>query len=342
MHLSTFSLLALSAALANAKTDLDGCTRTDISSPAGASYAWIVPGTGELCDPLDCGGGRAPPKTTVPGCAAYVGTETYSPSYLAGFTAPATAAASASAVVTSAEMTAAASATATPTAGASDDNSDDEDDSSDDTSDDSSDDEDPLGLAGIDAAQESTYVWRTADNPTATFNPFTASAFPSDVSTFWIPVDLGSTTSWEAAVPTVLSGGYTDIVPASMPASSDLPAICAIATNSGCGIDMSTMTISRSQTSTTGSPTSVGTASTSGLSRSWVKTIPTFTRVAANDAMVRAGVSGQSSTSSTASGSGSASRSSSASTETSTGAAGKVGCAVGGVLAAAVGALVVM
>ncbi|CAD0027377.1 unnamed protein product [Aureobasidium pullulans] len=239
MHLSTFSLLALSAALANAKTDLDGCTRTDISSPAGAS-----------------------------------------PSYLAGFTAPATAAASASAVVTSAEMTAAASATATPTAGASDDNSDDEDDSSDDTSDDSSDDEDPLGLAGIDAAQESTYVWRTADNPTATFNPFTASAFPSDVSTFWIPVDLGSTTSWEAAVPTILSGGYTDI------------------------------------------------------------TIPTFTRVAANDAMVRAGVSGQSSTSSTAS--GSASRSASASTETSTGAAGKMGCAVGGVLAAAMGVLVVM
>ncbi|KAL2027791.1 hypothetical protein VTO58DRAFT_110479 [Aureobasidium pullulans] len=325
MHLSTFSLLALSAALANAKTDLDGCTRTDISSPAGASYAWIVPGTGELCDPLDCGGGRAPPKTTVPGCAAYVGTETYSPSYLAGFTAPATAAASASAVVTSAEMTAAASATATPTAGASDDNSDDEDDSSDDTSDDSSDDEDPLGLAGIDAAQESTYVWRTADNPTATFNPFTASAFPSDVSTFWIPVDLGSTTSWEAAVPTILSGGYTDIVPASMPASSDLPAICAIATNSGCGIDMSTMTISRSQTSVTESSTPVGTASTSSMSRS-------------------AGVSGQSSTSSTASGSGSgsASRSSSASTETSTGAAGKMGCAVGGVLAAAMGVLVVM
>ncbi|THZ57952.1 hypothetical protein D6C86_00224 [Aureobasidium pullulans] len=194
----------------------------------------------------------------------------------------------------------------------------------------------------IDAAQESTYVWRTADNPTATFNPFTASAFPSDVSTFWIPVDLGSTTSWEAAVPTILSGGYTDIVPASMPASSDLPAICAIATNSGCGIDMSTMTISRSQTSVTESSTPVGTASTSSMSRSWVKTIPTFTRVAANDAMVRAGVSGQSSTSSTASGSGSASRSSSASTETSTGAAGKMGCAVGGVLAAAMGVLVVM
>ncbi|KFY46259.1 hypothetical protein V494_00524 [Pseudogymnoascus sp. VKM F-4513 (FW-928)] len=26
------------------------------------------PLTGEICDPLDCGGGRAPPKTDVPGC----------------------------------------------------------------------------------------------------------------------------------------------------------------------------------------------------------------------------------------------------------------------------------
>jgi hypothetical protein len=44
-----------------------------------------VPGTGELCDFLDCGGGTAPPKTTVPGCLLYSGTATYSPSYLAGY-----------------------------------------------------------------------------------------------------------------------------------------------------------------------------------------------------------------------------------------------------------------
>ena len=94
MRSSTNTILAAAtfATLAFARTDLEGCTRTDVSSPAGASYAWYVPGTGEICEFLDCGGGRAPPKTTVPGCAAYVGTETYSPSYLAGYQASATAA----------------------------------------------------------------------------------------------------------------------------------------------------------------------------------------------------------------------------------------------------------
>ncbi|RMZ02565.1 hypothetical protein D0862_05988 [Hortaea werneckii] len=76
---ATFATLAL------ARTDLVGCTSTDVSSPAGASYAWYVPGTGELCDPLDCGGGRAPPKYDVPGCPQYTGTESYSPSYLSGY-----------------------------------------------------------------------------------------------------------------------------------------------------------------------------------------------------------------------------------------------------------------
>lgn len=89
---STFLATAAFATLALARTDLEGCTRTDVSSPAGASYAWYVPESGEVCEILDCGGGRAPPKTTVPGCAAYSGTETYSPSYLAGYQASATAA----------------------------------------------------------------------------------------------------------------------------------------------------------------------------------------------------------------------------------------------------------
>lgn len=66
-----------------ARTDLTGCTSTSISSPAGASIAWYVPETGEVCDLLDCGGGRAPPKTTVPGCPLYSGTASYSPLYLA-------------------------------------------------------------------------------------------------------------------------------------------------------------------------------------------------------------------------------------------------------------------
>ena len=88
----SFKLAVLGAAFASvilAKTDLSGCTSTVVSSPAGASYAWYVPGTGELCDMLDCGGGRAPPKTDVPGCPLYTGTASYSPSYLPGYGASA-------------------------------------------------------------------------------------------------------------------------------------------------------------------------------------------------------------------------------------------------------------
>ncbi|KIE03759.1 hypothetical protein MAJ_00290, partial [Metarhizium majus ARSEF 297] len=84
----SFALGALClASLAFARTDLVGCTYFDTVSayPGGQSFAtriWYVPGSGELCEFLDCGGGRAPPKTTVPGCAAYEGTETYSPSFI--------------------------------------------------------------------------------------------------------------------------------------------------------------------------------------------------------------------------------------------------------------------
>jgi hypothetical protein len=81
MHSLTLLSLALAPLAVLAKTDLAGCTSTAV----GASLTWYVPGTGELCDLLDCGGGRAPPKTTVPGCAAYSGTATYSPSYMAGW-----------------------------------------------------------------------------------------------------------------------------------------------------------------------------------------------------------------------------------------------------------------
>ncbi|KAF2270128.1 hypothetical protein CC78DRAFT_539386 [Lojkania enalia] len=79
---STFAITILALVVASlAKTDLAGCT----SSAIGASLLWYVPGTGEICSILDCGGGRAPPKTTVPGCAAYVGTATYEPSFLSGY-----------------------------------------------------------------------------------------------------------------------------------------------------------------------------------------------------------------------------------------------------------------
>ncbi|KAJ0296001.1 hypothetical protein COL516b_012060 [Colletotrichum fioriniae] len=80
--------LAIMATAVLAKTDLAGCVSSDsVVTPTqgGTPYAtrvWYVPGTGEICAALDCGGGRAPPKTTVPGCPSYEGTETYSPSFL--------------------------------------------------------------------------------------------------------------------------------------------------------------------------------------------------------------------------------------------------------------------
>ena len=80
MH-SLSLLTLLLAPLALAKTDLAGCTSTAI----GNALSYYVPGTGEVCSILDCGGGRAPPKTTVPGCAAYSGTAAYEPSYIAGW-----------------------------------------------------------------------------------------------------------------------------------------------------------------------------------------------------------------------------------------------------------------
>jgi len=80
------SLLFLSLpALAAARTDLSGCVSSETIAYGGASLLWYVPGTGEICEFLDCGGGRAPPATTVPGCPLYSGTATYSPSYLPSY-----------------------------------------------------------------------------------------------------------------------------------------------------------------------------------------------------------------------------------------------------------------
>ena len=73
------------AALALAKTDYEGCTSSTTVVYGGASVMYWDPTNGEICQYLDCGGGRAPPKTNVPGCDAYEGTATYSPSYLPGW-----------------------------------------------------------------------------------------------------------------------------------------------------------------------------------------------------------------------------------------------------------------
>ena len=87
--LRTLTLAAL-ATLALAKTDMEGCTSSATVAYGGASMIFWVPDTGEICSFLDCGGGRAPPKTTVPGCGNYVGTATYTPDYMPGWGADAT------------------------------------------------------------------------------------------------------------------------------------------------------------------------------------------------------------------------------------------------------------
>ncbi|KAF2678175.1 hypothetical protein K458DRAFT_423363 [Lentithecium fluviatile CBS 122367] len=84
MRSTIFTFAALST-LALAKTDYEGCTSSTTVVGGGASVIYWDPTNGEICQYLDCGGGRAPPKTTVPGCAAYEGTATYSPSYLPGW-----------------------------------------------------------------------------------------------------------------------------------------------------------------------------------------------------------------------------------------------------------------
>ncbi|KAI0891623.1 hypothetical protein F4806DRAFT_296215 [Annulohypoxylon nitens] len=104
---STVVLAALFAGNAVARTDLSGCVSSKTVAYGGASLIWYVPDTGEICAFLDCGGGRAPPKTTVPGCAAYSGTATYSPSYLPNFGATATAATVSSTVTSAAESSSA-------------------------------------------------------------------------------------------------------------------------------------------------------------------------------------------------------------------------------------------
>lgn len=83
----TPALLALAATLTSvlAKTDLAGCTSSATVKDGGYYAIWWVPETGEICQGIDCGGGRAPPKKDVPGCAAYTGTLEYEPSYMPGW-----------------------------------------------------------------------------------------------------------------------------------------------------------------------------------------------------------------------------------------------------------------
>lgn len=81
-----YTTLALAlATLAFAKTDYEGCTSSETVVFGGASLIWWDPTNGEICSFLDCGGGRAPPKTTVPGCPQYSGTASYTPDFMPGW-----------------------------------------------------------------------------------------------------------------------------------------------------------------------------------------------------------------------------------------------------------------
>ncbi|KAF3404157.1 hypothetical protein DPV78_002894 [Talaromyces pinophilus] len=88
------------------------CTTHSFTHCADGIVHWYDPNTGEVCDPLDCGGGRAPPKTDVPGCPLYSGTEVRTTSYLSCWT-PSVAASATIASVSATSTTVSASATLT-------------------------------------------------------------------------------------------------------------------------------------------------------------------------------------------------------------------------------------
>ncbi|KOS23025.1 hypothetical protein ESCO_003751 [Escovopsis weberi] len=83
-----FATAFLASVTAGAGYTPTGCVSTTIminpNDPPRAfpSLLWYVPGTGEICEHIECGGDRAGPLiTTKPGCPLYSGTETYSPRY---------------------------------------------------------------------------------------------------------------------------------------------------------------------------------------------------------------------------------------------------------------------
>jgi len=85
---AVLTALLLSLVQVAAKTDLSGCVSVAsiVANPTGGNahetVIWYVPDTLEICSLLDCGGGRAPPKSTVPGCPLYQGSETVTPKFL--------------------------------------------------------------------------------------------------------------------------------------------------------------------------------------------------------------------------------------------------------------------
>lgn len=94
--LPTIPLLLLLATSASAV-----CTSYSYTSCDDNIVHWFDPGTGEICDPINCGGGRGGPlRYDVPGCDRYTGTKTIatSASYLSCWTPSASASATSAAV----------------------------------------------------------------------------------------------------------------------------------------------------------------------------------------------------------------------------------------------------
>lgn len=106
MHtLSTLAVLLLAAARSASAA---GCATHTYGSCADGIVHWYDPDDGQICDPLDCGGGRAPAKTTDPCCtAAYTGTAACvdTPSYMPCFTASSTSTATVVKTTTAAGVT---------------------------------------------------------------------------------------------------------------------------------------------------------------------------------------------------------------------------------------------
>ncbi|KAK1255967.1 hypothetical protein MKX07_008226 [Trichoderma sp. CBMAI-0711] len=78
------SLLCL---LGGASLVLGACENYSFTTCDDGIVHWYDLNDGQICDPKDCGGGRAPPRTDVPGCPLYSGTILSEPiSYLSCFT----------------------------------------------------------------------------------------------------------------------------------------------------------------------------------------------------------------------------------------------------------------
>jgi hypothetical protein len=68
------------------KTAFADCVTHTYTTCADGIVHYYDPNTGEVCDPIDCGGVQGPIKTDVPGCPQYSGTAVLTTSYLSCWT----------------------------------------------------------------------------------------------------------------------------------------------------------------------------------------------------------------------------------------------------------------